>query len=150
MHNFTQTEAREESQAPDSKLPLKPRSTCHSKNVLGQKSCQHWIKDVLTHFFWLKEEFSLQPQSAVESRPIKKQACYDVDVPAVQKNALKTCQLTHHMDMGLLFIRPGLQTKTQQLKAKRLPNPVRHSGPLPTSVLIIMVSRSRFPRPSLK
>ena len=100
----------------------------------------------------LPVERKIQPPTSISSgvKTHKKQAFYDVDVPAVEKSALKPCQLTHHTDTGLPFIRSGLQTKTQRLKAKLLPNLVRHSAPLPTSVLITMVSYSRFPHPSLK
>lgn len=104
------------------------------------------------HVDTLQVERKIQPPTSVSIgvKTHKKQAFYDVDVPAVEKCVLKPCQLTHLMDVGLLFIRPGLQTKTQQLKAKLLPNLVRHSAPLPTSVLITMVSYSRFPHPSVK
>lgn len=100
----------------------------------------------------LQVETKIQPPNSISTgaKTHKNQAFYDVAVPAVEKRALKPCQLTHHMDKDLLVIRHGLQTRIQWLKAKLFPNLVRHSAPLPTSVFIVIFSYSRFPHPSLK
>lgn len=74
----------------------------------------------------LRIEIKIQPPTSISPgvKTHKEQAFYDVDIPAVGKSALKPCHLTHHTDMDSLFIRPELQTKTQWLKAKLLPNPL--------------------------
>lgn len=107
---------------------------CHSKSILGQKACRHWIKGTLTLFFTLKEKFSRHCSQDPWKAGVLWCGC-----PQAERSALMPRLLTRHTDPGLLFIEPESQPKTHQSKAKLLPNLARHPAPLSTSVLIMIV-----------